>query len=474
MSRGGEVDGVEPVAADEAAEQVLDQAGEGEEALVVLVVHPAGPCPGFPRRLTISAVRLSRAGAAGKSQRCRLPADCPKLSAVTPDVFKPGDGAFPPALTGREGEQAVLTRSLADLSGGQAPPHDVVLTGPRGNGKTVLLQWFERACREARGVDVERMTPSEVRTGEALVDLLLPPTGIRRLLPARISVGVTGIGRAEWPASGPSERSLTKGLIARCRRRPLVVLLDEAHTLDLDVGRLLLNASQNVRADAPFLLVLAGTPGLAEHLGAMNASFWDRLDDGRLGIGLLSDAAARAALVEPLEAHGVTIDAEALTEVVEDSQHYPYFIQIWGRALWRQRTATGATHLTAVHSGAARRDVVARVSDYYEDRYLELDRSGHLAVAERVAAKARCRPMLTYEELKAAVAEGLAPPDPPRPAVHEALAGLQRLGFVWRPPGQAPPARYEPGIPSLMDHVLGHASLSPRSGGSAAPGGREG
>ena len=95
------------------------------------------------------------------------------------------------------------------------------------------------------------------------------------------------------------------------------------------MGRTLLNASQQVRADAPFLLVLAGTPGLAAHLGAMNVSFWSRLDEGRLGIGLLSVAAARAALVEPLAAHGVGIDADALAAVV-DSQRYPYFIQVWG------------------------------------------------------------------------------------------------------------------------------------------------
>ena len=105
-------------------------------------------------------------GAAGKSERCRSAAGCPKLRGVTADVFKPGDGAFPPALTGREPEQAVLTRSLADLSAGEASPHDIVLTGSRGNGKTVLLHWFDRAGR----VDVERLSPSEVRTGEALVD----------------------------------------------------------------------------------------------------------------------------------------------------------------------------------------------------------------------------------------------------------------------------------------------------------------
>ena len=105
-----------------------------------------------------------------------------RAHAVIPDVFKPGSGAFPPALTGREREQAVLTRGLADLSAGEAPPHDIVLTGPRGNGKTVLLRWFERACRDAGDVDVERIAPSEVRTGQALVNQLLPPPGVR---PAR-------------------------------------------------------------------------------------------------------------------------------------------------------------------------------------------------------------------------------------------------------------------------------------------------
>ena len=87
-----------------------------------------------------------------------------------------------------------------------------------------------------------------------------------------------------------------------------------------------------MRDEAPFLLVLAGTPGLPERLGTMNASFWSRLGEGRLGIGLLSDAAGRAALVEPLAAHGVSIDADALATVVEESQRYPYFIQLWAKS----------------------------------------------------------------------------------------------------------------------------------------------
>lgn len=46
--------------------------------------------------------------------------------------------------------------------------------------------------------------------------------------------------------------------VQRCRARALVALVDEAHTLDLAVGQLLLNVSQEVRTDAPFLLARMG------------------------------------------------------------------------------------------------------------------------------------------------------------------------------------------------------------------------
>ena len=57
-------------------------------------------------------------------------------------------------------------------------------------------------------------------------------------------------------------------------------------------------------------------------------------------------------------------------------------------ALWERHLATGATELTIAHATAARPAVTARVTDYHEDRYLELDRSGWLAVAEHVADRA--------------------------------------------------------------------------------------
>ena len=123
------------------------------------------------------------------------------MNAATPRVFRPGDGALPPALTGRGGQQDVLSRCLADLVAGSAPPHNVVLLGPRGNGKTALLHWFRAACVE-RSVDVEALTPRRIPSHEALVDALVPRGPIAKWLPRKIGVASLGSpsGRLAQPA----------------------------------------------------------------------------------------------------------------------------------------------------------------------------------------------------------------------------------------------------------------------------------
>ena len=367
-------------------------------------------------------------------------------------LFTPGSGATPPALTGREPEQAVLNRCLADLAGGASPPHDVVLTGPRGNGKTVLLNWFKAAC-EGRKLDVVALTPDEIPDRAALIAALSPRTWGSKLMPRK--VGIAAVGSVEWAASAAAPDNLARQLSVRCRKKAVAVLLDEAHTLDSEVGRTLLNASQKVRGEAPFLLVLAGTPGLPAHLGTMNASFWDRLGTGLLGIGLLSEAAAREALVEPLAAHGVGIDADALDTVIEDSQCYPYFIQLWGEALWERRLVTAATRLTAAHVAEARPDVAARMTDYYQERYRELEAGGLLPAAAALAPVFRAAADATASDHE--VDAALVTTGADAAARLAAREALNRLGYVWCPPGQLPPVTWSAGIPSLMAHVLDHA-----------------
>ena len=359
-------------------------------------------------------------------------------------IFRPGDGTVPPALTGRASEQAVLSRCLASLRDRAAPAHDIVLVGPRGNGKTTLLRWFQHTYAQRKpAVDVVALTPSALPNPAALPDALAPRRRLAKLLPRKVGIA--------------SVRDLTEALIARCRHRPLALLLDEAHTLDLEVGNVLLNVSQQVRgAEAPFLLVLAGTPGLPTHLDAMNASFWSRLGEGELGIGRLSEAAAKQALTEPLNAHGVDIDAPALAYVVAESQHYPYFIQLWGDALWQRHLVTGAATIAAELAEAVQPAVAAQVANYYQRRFVELEAEDLVPAAAAVAQLFEDNAATASDQdMDAALATTGIDDAAKRYATREAL---NRLGYVWRPPNQQAPFRWHPGIPSLMAHVLNQAA----------------
>ena len=370
-------------------------------------------------------------------------------------VFRPGDGASPPALAGRKAQQAVLLRCLADLAASAAPPHNIVLTGPRGNGKTALLNWFQEACANSETpVDAVVLTPRDAPDVETLLNTLAPRRGLGRLLPRKLAIA--SVGSAEWSHAGGAPRDLTRALVARCRKRPLAALVDEAHTLRLDLGGAMLNASQRVRGEAPFLLVLAGTPGLPAHLDAMDASFWGRLGEGNLGVGLLDETAADEALTTPLAAHGVAVEDDALRVVVRHSQRYPYFIQLWGDALWKRHLATGTRTLTRADTAAVQPAVAMLVAEYYHDRYREIETAGLQDAAKAVAIVFQARATATDRDLDAALADDADLKDAAvRIASREAL---NRLGYLWCPPSQTPPIVWTAGIPSLMAYVLERAS----------------
>ena len=375
------------------------------------------------------------------------------MASPTPRLFSPGAGASPPALTGRTAQQTVLLRCLGDLKLRASPPHDVVLIGPRGNGKTALLNWFQEACEASdEPVDVLRLTPRDVPSPDTLVERLAPRRGLGKLIPRKLAIA--SIGAAEWSRDDREHRNLTQELAARARKRPLAVLLDEAHTLDVDVGGTLLNASQIVRATGSFLLVLAGTPGLLAHFGAMDASFWGRLGEGRLGVGLLDESAAAEALTKPLAAQGVSIDDDALQVVLEHSQRYPYFIQLWGDALWQRHLATGGKALAVADAVAIQPQVTSVAAEYYQDRHSELDAEGLALAARAIALVFQNGPTATDHHIDEALAGAGVEEPSDRVATREAL---NRLGYIWCPPGQQPPIVWSPGIPSLMAYVLDRA-----------------
>ena len=364
--------------------------------------------------------------------------------------FVPGHGSMPPCLAGRDAEQQELMRLFAYLQAGRGAPRAAVLSGPRGNGKTVLLRWFQHEIEAAGEPDVVWRTPSDLPSLDALATTLAPPDRFRSLLPDTLSVSI-GIGRLGWELGG-NPGTLAELLNLRCAHRPLVILLDEAHTLDEGVGRALLNAGQSVAVAAPFLLALAGTPGLTPHLDRMSATFWNRAK--HIGVGLLDEAAAAAALVQPFAEQdpAVAFEDAALRRVIDESQCYPYFIQLWGAALWDVAMQQAGTRIDDAVVARASRAFDLERDTYYEHRRDELERQDLLPVAASVADAFAERATLAQDELNAVISDTLALDSTPE--IVQVRDRLAMVGYVWKPPGAG--NRWQPGIPSLMGYVRPH------------------
>ena len=213
--------------------------------------------------------------------------------------FVPGRGLIPPYLAGREQEQCLILELLERLADREPPGRDIILYGPRGNGKTALLNWAVREAR-ARRIGALKFSSKEIKSEEWLAEhLAARPRWLRSLK----GLAVRGV-RIE--THDPPEGRIGDMLARRARRRGLVLAIDEAHTLAVDAGQHLLHAVQRLEGEeVPVMLLLAGTPDLPRHLSTMEASFWNRSEI--LPLGLLEPGAAADAIRIPLEEAGRSI-----------------------------------------------------------------------------------------------------------------------------------------------------------------------
>ena len=270
----------------------------------------------------------------------------------------------------------------------------------------------------------------------------------KSLKPDEVTAGLGAVS-ATWGSKGAANPALVNTVVNECKKSPLVFLMDEAHTMEPDLCRALLNLSQEIRNEAPFLLVLAGTPGLRHFLTTVNASFVER--SNKIGIGRLDAQATADAIVKPLNEHGIKIDDSTLAPVVEDSQHYPYFIQLWGAALWGVAKEKELQKLTSREVTAAKTRVESVQLDFYEKRKDKLDDLGLLPTTIAIAKAFQDTETTTRDTLKKVIADNLPVDSLTTQPVNEHLRTFVRHDFIWRSPQMT---LYEPGIPSLMTHIL--------------------
>ena len=404
-------------------------------------------------------------------------------------VFPAGSAAPPALLVGREPHIERLKaygRSLLDPAvKGAGPLIGLLLHGPRGTGKTVLLNTFAQEVEKA-GALIVAIDGGSLQSVGAAVGAIgwhgRPPPDETVSQGAAAEGGVPGIAKGELSAGrqdsragrllgdhdiGSAIRSLFQGRDAKARR-PALITCDEVHSADPNVVGQLMNAVQTAAGRGwPVGFALAGTPDALDVLRAAGATwFLDRETDQRLvGVGNLSEDDCHRCVSVPLAAAGVDVDGELLKEAAGQCHGSPYFTQALGKSILEERSDRG------VRDGFRWRvdlspeaPAMTRYRNLVEGRYNEawetLDAKGLTGCARQLGALWRWshsarRPALNALLANAAVRSGLehGPAIGEKPELAEAQREFRHLGLLWAPSGLH--GQWEMGLPSFFAYVEG-------------------
>ena len=275
--------------------------------------------------------------------------------------FAPGAGTPPPELAGRDELLDAVAIALERIRRGR-PAKSVLMVGLRGVGKTVLLNRMrERA--EATGLEV---VPIEAPEGRSLPAILLPQLRLTLLRISRkeraaalarrglaalagfvkairvkyedIEVGLDQSPEPGLADNGDLEHDLhalleAAGAAAKAADSAIVLIIDELQYVEEEQLASLITALHRVsQRQLPVTLIGAGLPQLRGRMGRAK-SYAERLFDFP-AVGPLSSDAAQQALNRPVQAEGAAFEPEAVDDILQTTEGYPYFLQEWGKCAW--------------------------------------------------------------------------------------------------------------------------------------------
>lgn len=315
-------------------------------------------------------------------------------------VYQYGAGKFPPLMVGRDQLLRAWDRmldevSLAPPAGGRNSAHDMLLTGPRGVGKTCLMTAFaERARTEARGYEVLNL--QAVRGTPTLVGSLIRQANdaissdrgpwqraraaFERFAGVQLGVGGLNAGISTHPptpqlqardpeslAAALSELAQAVRAASSQRAGGVMIAIDELQAGDPTELSLLAATLQRLNVDhpnSPVVFAATGLPHTTQHLIAAGVTHPDRLfAEKRIPLQLELDD-ARAAVVEPARAIGVAWDPYAVDMVVQAANSYPAHLQFFAGAVWEAAQGVRVEQADAVRAiPAAIADLTIRSLD---------------------------------------------------------------------------------------------------------------
>jgi hypothetical protein len=371
--------------------------------------------------------------------------------------FRPGAGHPPPYLAGREKEKQEF-ETLLD----QRPVMtNLVMTGLRGVGKTVLLETFKPiAVRSGwlwAGTDLSESASvtEDAIAVRILADLapLVSTVVVDRTESRRIGFGTDSeinpvhldfdslkFVYDRTPGLVSDKVKATLGLVwaslEHTQARGIVLAYDEAQNLSDQAANqqyplsLLLDVFQSIqKRELPILLVLTGLPTLFPKLVDAR-TFAERMFHVTT-LGKLDEAECRDAIVKPVHDQQcpVKFTGVAVREITKHSGGYPYFIQYLCRAMFdsylQQRSRGAINPAVTVEQTVRLLD-----SDFFAGRWNRVtDRQRDpLSVVSRLPT---CDDEFTVQEVVAKSRELLAKPFSPS-HVNQMFAALGENGLVYK------------------------------------------
>lgn len=272
-------------------------------------------------------------------------------TATFENPFRPGAGHAPPHLAGRDKEREEFERLLEQ----RTILENLVLTGLRGVGKTVLLDtlkplairqgwhWVGTDLSEAVSVSDDALA-TRLLTDLSVVTSAMPVGTQERAgfesggdpvtldFPTLVGIYKKAPGLVTDKLKAVLETVATA--VEREGKRGVVFAYDEAQNLadspaaDQFPLSLLLDVFQSIqKKEIPFMLVLTGLPTLFPKLVEAR-TFAERMFRVVVLHRLERDH-SREAILKPIQVAGcpVTFDPNSVETICEESGGYPYFIQ---------------------------------------------------------------------------------------------------------------------------------------------------
>lgn len=378
----------------------------------------------------------------------------------------PGNGIEPKYLAGRGELVEFFSKSLDSFKHGL--PHNVVVFGLRGTGKTVLLKRFKNISEGNKWLAVEREFNDrfcdEGAFAEALVKDLLSMAS-----EASVQKRIAEAGKKIADFLKPEEISvfgikykpfykekrelledyLKELLVSNWRLFDktgidgVVFLYDEFHTIKDKAGAksfplasLLGAMSYAQRNGCRYYLVLSGLPPIKSNLKEAK-TYTERMFSFKQ-VDNLTPGQAKETITQTLKGSGYIFEDELIDAIIRETNGYPYFIQFYGYFIIEN---TSKTQLTLKDLNALRPALIKELdTSFFEDRY-NLASATEKEVLTAIASSSEDDAQALELRKKTKVTH---------PHLMELLKRLQEKGLVYR----TSRARYGFSIPLFKEYIL--------------------